>query len=80
MADVHTSPISPEYTQNLWKEHELEPAMAAEGQQSSETESSVSIGPCSFPSSISFKLDFFPQAGFHLHSSSEDFQLLPEVN
>lgn len=42
MADVHASPISPEYTQNLRKEEELEPAVAAKGQGPRETESSVS--------------------------------------
>lgn len=42
MADVHTSPISPEYTQNLCKEEEPEPAVAAKGKGSREAESSVS--------------------------------------
>lgn len=75
MADVHASPISPEYAQNLWKKEELGPATATKGQVSSEAESSGSSKLC-LPSCS----PFFPQAGFHLHSSSEDLQLLPEVN
>ena len=53
MADVYAFPISPEYTQILWEECELEPAMPMEGQVSSEMESLLSTEPFSFPSSIS---------------------------
>lgn len=57
MADVYAFPISPEYTQILWEECELEPAMPMEGQVSGEMESLISTEPFSFLSSISF---FFP--------------------
>lgn len=49
MADVPASLISPEYTQNLWKKHELNLGMPMEGQGLSKKINLVSTGSFGFP-------------------------------